>query len=224
MRNAICGSPDIACNASSTPALNLTNVAAGTYAIVADTESATTTGSLRINLAGIIANDASCEGSLATSGALKCDVGFACKGTAGARTCKLAACNDTLDNDTDGKTDFPAEPGCETKSDDDETDTCPGAGCPQCADGADNDSDGTTDYPLDLTCCCWTSEFCKASEGIIVPATGVITGDTTGRVDDYRPSCASTSSDAGDLTYQLDLPALTSFNMAFTRIPTYSNT
>jgi hypothetical protein len=83
----------------------------------------------------------------------------------------------------------------------------------------DNDGDGTTDYPLDLTCtsASGTDESCRSSEGILLPTTNVLTGTTVGRTDDYHPTCSSTASNTGDLTYQLDLPALNTFNLAFTR-------
>ena len=61
-------------------------------------------------------------------------------------------CSDGIDNDGDGKIDFPDEPGCTSLADDSETDNCPnGAGCPQCSDGVDNDGDGDTDFGQDLS-------------------------------------------------------------------------
>ena len=60
-----------------------------------------------------------------------------------------AQCDDGLDNDGDGLTDFPADPGCTDASDDDETDAPPVA---QCADGIDNDKDGLIDFPDDPGC------------------------------------------------------------------------
>lgn len=41
---------------------------------------------------------------------------------------ELAACEDGLDNDDDGQTDFDNDPGCSSPSDDDETDPAPGMG------------------------------------------------------------------------------------------------
>ena len=58
-------------------------------------------------------------------------------------------CDDGIDNDGDGLIDYPADPGCTSSSDDDET----GGGImPQCMDSVDNDSDGLTDYPADPGC------------------------------------------------------------------------
>lgn len=57
-----------------------------------------------------------------------------------------AACNDGQDNDGDGLTDYPDDPGCDDAFDPDETDI------PACADGIDNDDDGDTDFPDDASC------------------------------------------------------------------------
>jgi hypothetical protein len=47
-------------------------------------------------------------------------------------------CQDGIDNDGDGKVDFPADPGCSNASDLSEQ--------PQCSDGRDNDGDGLVDF------------------------------------------------------------------------------
>ncbi|MEZ4469583.1 MAG: hypothetical protein R3F60_02035 [bacterium] len=52
------------------------------------------------------------------------------------------ACADGLDNDRDGRVDFPDDPGCVDAADDDEADPIP---LPQCSDGLDNDADGELD-------------------------------------------------------------------------------
>jgi hypothetical protein len=57
-------------------------------------------------------------------------------------------CSDGIDNDGDGKTDYPADPGCTGPNDNNETDPPK----PQCSDGIDNDGDGQTDYPADPGC------------------------------------------------------------------------
>jgi outer membrane protein OmpA-like peptidoglycan-associated protein len=58
----------------------------------------------------------------------------------------VSACGDGVDNDGDGRIDYPADPGCTSVDDDDETDPA------QCKDGVDNDGDGLTDYPADKGC------------------------------------------------------------------------
>jgi len=65
-------------------------------------------------------------------------------------------CDDGVDNDGDGLTDFPADPGCASKSDESETDPLH-----VCDDGLDNDNDGRTDYPADPGC----SSLADSSEG-----------------------------------------------------------
>jgi hypothetical protein len=65
----------------------------------------------------------------------------------------LPACGDGIDNDGDGKVDFPEDPGCYSVLQDDETDDCPsGDGCPECSDGIDNDADGQLDWPDEDQC------------------------------------------------------------------------
>ncbi len=55
-------------------------------------------------------------------------------------------CSNGLDDDGDGKIDYPADPGCSSANDTDETDIA------QCSDGIDNDGDGKIDYPADPGC------------------------------------------------------------------------
>jgi uncharacterized repeat protein (TIGR01451 family) len=57
----------------------------------------------------------------------------------------ISQCQDGIDNDGDGKIDFPEDPGCSSPSDNDET-------TPQCSDGIDNDGDGLIDWPADPEC------------------------------------------------------------------------
>jgi hypothetical protein len=53
-----------------------------------------------------------------------------------------------VDNDGDGLTDFPNDPGCDSAADLLETNQPQ----PQCSDGFDNDNDGFTDFPNDPGC------------------------------------------------------------------------
>lgn len=64
--------------------------------------------------------------------------------TLGAATAFAApACDDGIDNDRDGKTDYLADPGCASASDNTETyDTIKGTPCPECTCGADLDGNG----------------------------------------------------------------------------------
>ncbi|GEM_PF-4041308 len=63
---------------------------------------------------------------------------------------RIVQCNDGIDNDGDGKIDFPADPDCLFA-----TDTNEASGAvpkPQCSDGIDNDGDGLIDFPADPEC------------------------------------------------------------------------
>lgn len=64
-------------------------------------------------------------------------------------------CNDGLDDDGDGLTDYPADPGCSSASDSDERDEKLA-----CDDGVDQDADGLVDWPADPGC----SDSMDASE------------------------------------------------------------
>ncbi len=75
------------------------------------------------------------------------DMGFPSPGTG---IPPLSACADGIDNDADGLTDFPSDPGCIDASDDDENNTPPPT--TQCNDGIDNDGDGLIDFPDDPGC------------------------------------------------------------------------
>jgi len=63
---------------------------------------------------------------------------FAGKPTKAPRAAK--ACDDGLDNDGDGYTDYPSDPGCSSKNDKSELNPAI-----ECDDGSDNDGDGDTD-------------------------------------------------------------------------------
>jgi hypothetical protein len=58
------------------------------------------------------------------------------------------ACSDGLDNDGDGHTDYPQDPGCDNPFDNNEANST----LPQCSDGLDNDGDGLVDFPADFGC------------------------------------------------------------------------
>ena len=76
-------------------------------------------------------------------------------------------CNDKIDNDKDGLIDYPADKGCSSLTDNDESNcgnqicesfescsSCPAdcGKCVECDDGIDNDGDGYIDYPADKGC------------------------------------------------------------------------
>lgn len=77
-------------------------------------------------------------------------------------TVQNTQCIDGIDNDGDLQIDYPADPGCSSAIDNDETDPVF-----HCNDSIDNDSDGFTDYPSDPGCdsATDTSEFNIPSGG-----------------------------------------------------------
>ncbi len=189
--------------------LTLTNLAAGTYYYVVDGWS-TASGPYTINVSGKIQNGESCESPLAQAGAITCNTGYACKGTAGMRKCQPARCSDGLDNDVppDNKVDYPADPGCASPADDDEADPVP---LPVCSDGLDNDvpADNLVDYPADYGCVAASGTSEKFCQGEMDPTalitTKTTTGTTAGKANDFNASCPSSSA-APDVTFALQLP------------------
>jgi hypothetical protein len=62
-------------------------------------------------------------------------------GIAFAKPAAAKQCNDGIDNDGDGYTDYPSDPGCSSRTDNSELNANV-----QCDDGIDNDGDGAIDY------------------------------------------------------------------------------
>jgi hypothetical protein len=217
---ATCAEPSLACDDDdgdgNLSSIDITNTAAGTYVIAVDAFSSTTTpNTFELNLLGEFVSGASCENTL--GGALVCPTGTACMGTPGSRHCLGAfACNDGIDNDGDGKTDYPNDPGCTSPTDNDETDTCPsGPTCPVCGNGIDDDGDGFIDYPNDPSCASASgnSESCPGEEDPIVAVVGPTTNGTlVGSHDDHMPSCAF-GTGGGDVMFTIKVPALTTLHL-----------
>lgn len=127
-----------------------------------------------------------------------CDVDDAC-----VKTDWYQGCNDGLDNDEDGQTDYPNDTECTSANDDSENppqcndgidnnsngvqDHPNDPGCssltditessPVCSDLIDNDSDGLTDYPEDTDCASATDRFGESSVLVIIAVGG---GDGSG--------------------------------------------
>src|SRR5262249_25142435 len=131
---AACHQPDLACNdddaAGTTSTVTVGSLEAGTYMVIVDSYNNTTPGPFTLTLSGELAPGDSCEPADTFGGALVCPSTSPCVGTAGMRKCQVTQCNDGIDNDGDGKIDFPDDPGCTDPYDTTETDGCPsGAGC-----------------------------------------------------------------------------------------------
>ncbi len=205
--NSTCGGTAVRCIFDDV--MTQTNVAAGTYFLVVDGYSGGTgeMGAYTLNVSGKIQNNASCESMLAQSGALTCGPGYACKGTAGARVCAPALCGDGIDNDGDGKTDYPFDPGCDSAADDTEANP---ATAPVCADNMDNDTDSMTDWPADYGCSAasGTSEaFCTAETNPTSLITGsTTTGTTVGMTNNFPTTSCQTTATGPDVALGLSLP------------------
>jgi len=201
--NSTCGGTAIAC--SDPPEMTVTNLAAGTYYFLVDGWSSAK-GAFTVNVSGTIQNGQSCESPLATAGAITCATGYTCAGAVGSRTCQPSACLDGIDNDGDGKIDYPNDPGCTNLADNDEANP---TSAPVCSNGNDDDMDGATDWPADFGCAAAgaTSEaFCTGeTDPATLVTTGTITGTTVGAANDQVPSCSS-SSTAPEKSYALQLP------------------
>ena len=200
---------------NSTSLLNLANVAAGTYAVVVGNWSSFTTGGPYVlNVSGTIASGGDCTGVLAQAGDIACGAGYAC--IAGVCTGNLA-CNNAMDDDGDGDTDYPNDPGCSSPTDNDETDDCPsGPMCPACSNTIDDDMDGQTDYPIDTDCSAagGTAEVCGVeTDPVILMTTPSISGANINDTSNFKLSCDFTTGVAGDRVALVTLPAMTSFHI-----------
>ena len=104
----------------------------------------------------------------------------------------LPQCSDGVDNDGDGLTDFPNDPGCSSPTDESESPNPPPAA--QCSDGIDNDNDGLTDFPNDPGC----SSTADNSEGnkTLTQCSDRVDNDGDGLTDfPNDPGCSSASDD-----------------------------
>src|SRR5688572_5081167 len=108
-------------------------------------------------------------------------------------------CSDDVDNDGDGKIDYPSDPGCFALLVDDEIDPCPdGAGCPQCGDGDDNDGNGKADFPDDTGCTSaadlveFTDDPNACGQGMVIkqlPINGMDMGTLNGTASNVSSPC-----------------------------------
>ncbi len=81
----------------------------------------------------------------------------------------LAQCLNAVDDDDDGRIDYPQDPGCVEPEDRDEEDP---EILPACADDEDNDGDGLIDYPLDVGC-----QAAADNDEVDVCGQGIAAGD-----------------------------------------------
>ncbi|MCA9559865.1 MAG: hypothetical protein KC583_15055, partial [Myxococcales bacterium] len=100
-------------------------------------------GPFRLEVRAELADGTRCDAEAA--GPVTCGVGRVCA----EGFCTRSLCANTIDDDGDGRFDYPDDPGCTSVDDDDETNPDP---LPQCANGQDDDFDGLIDYPNDPHC------------------------------------------------------------------------
>jgi hypothetical protein len=111
------------------------------------------------------------------------------------------ACSDGIDNDGDGRVDYPQDPGCENALDPSEDDP---AAPRACSDGQDNDGDGRTDFDLndnglldaedDPGC---SSAADDTEENLALPECGdMLDNDQDGLTDLADPDCENRNDDS----------------------------
>lgn len=112
-------------------------------------------------------------------------------------------CNDGIDNDGDGQTDFGADLQCNAKGDRSET--------PDCGDGLDNDGDGGVDFPADSGCTASTdrTELFDCGDGLDNDGDGLAdladAGCRSATSKSENPACQNGIDDDGDGS--IDFPA-----------------
>jgi large repetitive protein len=221
LRSSDCQNPttELACNDDISASNDKSSVTKaittpGTYFLIIDAHDSASAGAFAGKVTYFAGEGTDCQGPT------DCGPGLICRQPVGMnkKVCAKHVCEDTVDEDGDGKVGFPTDPGCTTATDDDESDSCPGVGpnCPECADGVDNDLDGKTDFGSggDTTCSSSSSasEACVSTDGVQQIIGAMTPGTTVGAVNDVKPACASQSTitphTAGDKTYRLDVPAM----------------
>lgn len=198
---------ELACNDNENDALLSSRIQAdlpapGYYFLVADTPAPELGGGFRINVERY-----TLEGELCNPDFPECAPGFTCRPPINNSTdeyrCLPNQCRDGFDNDEDGITDFPRDPGCESLTDDTESDACPG-NCPQCSNGMDDDGDGLIDFGQDTIGCIAGADDDESDEcfpGIPIlpyPSGGIVDGSISGPPV-YVGDCASNTTAREDI-------------------------
>ena len=196
--------PDAIANGST---LFLERVEPGEYFIIVDGQFQGAGGQFRLQVNSYIGRDEECAVDVD-----ECAPGLLCQNplTGPTTTCVPPRCSDGIDNDGDGMTDYPVEPGCATLLSNDEVDDCPsGPNCPQCSNGIDDDGDGFTDMGADIGCGAAGDDVEEDCEGELDPIAEVVGGQVTGNTsmasNDFVPSCSS-SSTAPEIVHVLRVP------------------
>jgi predicted RNA-binding Zn-ribbon protein involved in translation (DUF1610 family) len=205
-------STEVGCSAASPARITINNPPMGqTYFIFVDEPMANASGIYAIAVSGNVADGQSCDPN---NQAFTCNPRHVCaeRTPGGGFHCEIAQCADGVDNDNDGKIDYPHDPGCTAPEDDDEADdSCPvTAGhtqgnsmyaCPQCGNGIDDDADGLIDFDppagvmADWAChsAAWPSEQKMCGSVVIsnqFDANGHAAGSTATGANNFAPTPA----------------------------------
>ena len=127
IRTDECSAPgaEIACNddltSTNTKSTVTASLAAGNYYILITAKNAASAGSYNLSVKRFAGEGTTC----ATTG--DCGPGLVCRVPLAGSTmvCAKPMCSDGVDDDADGKNDYPTDPGCTSPDDNDEADTCP---------------------------------------------------------------------------------------------------
>jgi len=221
VKAAECTTTDLGCDNDSFGAgdslVTLTDLDPGLYFIIVDGYSAAS-GAYTLNVNAVLRLGQPCNPAAISSGLFSCETGSFCNGT----VCAPTLCNNGIDDDSpaDGLADFPADPGCaspDDNSEDDDCDQCPSCtACPACSNGVDDDGDSLVDYGEDAGCAFAgddeESNCPEETTGVQNFTSSPQTGTTVGAINDFVPSCSS-SSTSPDKVYGLDVPGdLTTVN------------
>ncbi len=171
---------EVACAQANEPAV-VAPAPAGVYYVIVDGDFQP--GPFQLVVRAELAEGAACDPARPAVG---CGPAHVCDGH-----CRKSACGNGVDDDGDGKVDYPFEPGCASVDDDDERDPTP---APVCGNGLDDDGDGLVDFPADLGCTAASagseSEPCGAGVDVVdLTATGRGSGTTAGAPDRLVPRC-----------------------------------
>lgn len=204
---------ELGCNDDTTTSVKstlLVDATPGTYFIIVDARSPGTVGDFKLQVI-----EYAPEGAACTPGVTECAPGYLCRmldSSATSETCEVPSCQDGLDNEGDMLVDFPNDPGCANLDDNDETDTCPGAGCPACGNGVDDDGDMLIDYSGGDPGCGSASDDSEPDECIpgvavtplpLAGATGTTPPSSNG--SKFTPSCHTSTSSTEDVySYRLN--------------------
>lgn len=137
----------------------------------------------------------------------------------------LAACLNGVDDDDDGRVDYPNDPGCSRASDRDEADP---AEAPTCSNGQDDDGDDRVDYPADPGCASAADpdevDLCGAGVRVLEYPVGnpFVLDDTRRGTTAFQGSCGGNN--APELVYRYENPFSATLEFSVDHPETIGNT